>query len=106
MENAAPLPAGKSKSRALWFFFLLALVNLMWATQGTAVKFLEGKLGPIAITFLPFYVTTLLFVPLLVRERRRNPQAASHQPRRLAPVRRRRDRGADCGAAWHDLGHH
>ena len=77
MENAAPPPAGKSKSRALWFFVLLALVNLIWAAQGTAVKFLEGKLGPIAITFLPFYVTTLLFVPLLVRERRRNPGAAA-----------------------------
>ena len=77
MENAAPPPAAKSKSRALWFFLLLALVNLMWAAQGTAVKFLEGKLGPIAITFLPFYVTTLLFVPLLIRERRRNPGAAA-----------------------------
>jgi drug/metabolite transporter (DMT)-like permease len=77
MEAAAPFSAGKPKSRALWFLFLLALVNLMWATQGTAVKFLEGKLGPIAITFLPFYVTTLLFVPLLRRERRRNPQAAA-----------------------------
>ncbi len=77
MENAAPPPAAKSKSRALWFFLLLALVNLMWAAQGTAVKFLEGKLGPIAITFLPFYVTTLLFVPLLMRERRRSPGAAA-----------------------------
>ena len=77
METTAPLPAAKSKSRALWFFLLLALVNLIWAAQGTGVKFLEGKLGPIAITFLPFYVTTLLFVPLLLRERRRNPQAAA-----------------------------
>lgn len=76
METVASPPVTKSKSRALWYFFLLALVNLIWATQGTAVKFLEGKLGPIAITFLPFYVTTLLFVPLLVRERRRNPQAS------------------------------
>src|SRR5436309_9685969 len=74
--DSSPLPA-HSKSRVLWFFLLLALVNLMWAAQGTAVKFLEGKLGPIAITFLPFYVTTLLFVPLLMRERRRNPQAAA-----------------------------
>lgn len=77
METVASPPVAKSKSRALWYFFLLALVNLIWATQGTAVKFLEGKLGPIAITFLPFYVTTLLFVPLLVRERRRNPQASA-----------------------------
>jgi drug/metabolite transporter (DMT)-like permease len=77
METVASPPVAKSKSRALWYFFLLALVNLIWATQGTAVKFLEGKLGPIAITFLPFYVTTLLFVPLLMRERRRNPRAVA-----------------------------
>jgi drug/metabolite transporter (DMT)-like permease len=31
---------------------------------------------PIAITFVPFYVTTLLFVPLLIRKRRANPDAA------------------------------
>ena len=60
----------------MWFFSLLALVNLMWSAQGTAVKFLEHNLGPIAITFLPFYVTTVMFIPLLLRERRRNPQAA------------------------------
>ncbi|MBI1787587.1 MAG: DMT family transporter [Acidobacteria bacterium] len=60
---------------ALWYFFLLALVNLMWSAQGTAVKFLDRHLGPIAITFLPFYVTTLLLIPLLLRERRRNPAA-------------------------------
>lgn len=76
MENIASAPSAHPKSRITWFFLLLALVSLMWSAQGTAVKFLEGKLGPIAITFLPFYVTTLLFVPLLVRERRRNPQAA------------------------------
>jgi drug/metabolite transporter (DMT)-like permease len=77
METTATLPAEKSRSRMLWFFFLLALVNLMWAGQGTAVKFLEGKLGPMAITFLPFYVTTVLLLPLLVHERRRNPQAST-----------------------------
>jgi drug/metabolite transporter (DMT)-like permease len=76
LGSAAPAPA-QPKSRALWFLFLLALTNLMWAAQGTAVKFLSRQLGPIAITFLPFYVTTILFVPLLVRARRRNPQAAS-----------------------------
>ena len=70
-------PKAQPKSRVLWFFFLLALVSLMWAGQGTAVKFLEGKLGPIAITFLPFYVTTVLLVPLLIRERRRHAGAAT-----------------------------
>jgi drug/metabolite transporter (DMT)-like permease len=59
---------------------LLALTNLMWAGQGSAAKTLEQSAidggapwGPIAITFVPFYVTTLLFVPLLIWQRRRNP---------------------------------
>jgi drug/metabolite transporter (DMT)-like permease len=54
----------------LRYLLLLALVNLIWAGQGTAIKFLDGHLGPVAITFLPFYVATLLMTPLLVRARR------------------------------------
>ncbi len=64
------------KSRLAWYFSLLALVNLMWAAQGTAIKFLDRHLGPIAITFLPFYFSTLLLIPLLVRERRLHPGSA------------------------------
>jgi len=64
-----------SKTRTAWFFLLLALASLMWSGQGTAVKVLSRHLGPIAITFLPFYITTLLFVPLLLKLRRESPQA-------------------------------
>jgi drug/metabolite transporter (DMT)-like permease len=70
---AGPAPA--RKSRTAWYFLLLALASLMWSGQGSAVKFLDRVMGPIAITFVPFYVTTLLFVPLLIRMRRRNPGA-------------------------------
>jgi drug/metabolite transporter (DMT)-like permease len=63
------------KRKTVWYFFLLALASLMWSGQGTAVKVLNRQIGPIAITFLPFYITTLLFVPLLVRMRRENPGA-------------------------------
>lgn len=72
MHTTDNSPKAHPKSRFRWFFLLLALVNLIWAAQGTAVKFLEGKLGPIAITFLPICVTTVLLFPLLIRERRRN----------------------------------
>jgi len=58
-----------------WYFTLLALASLIWSAQGTAVKFLDRHMGPIAITFLPFYITTVLFVPLLIRKRRANPGA-------------------------------
>lgn len=64
-----------SKTRTGWFFLLLALASLMWSGQGTAVKILSRHMGPIAITFLPFYITTLLFVPLLLKLRRENPEA-------------------------------
>jgi drug/metabolite transporter (DMT)-like permease len=60
------------KGRAWQYFALLALANLMWAAQGVAVKFLGRQLGPIAITFVPFWVTTLLLLPVLFRERRRD----------------------------------
>lgn len=39
------------------------------------MKFLDRTMGPIAITFVPFYITTILFVPLLVCKRRANPSA-------------------------------
>jgi drug/metabolite transporter (DMT)-like permease len=58
------------KTRTAWYFFLLALACLIWSAQGAAVKFLGRQLGPVAITFLPFYITTALMAPLLWRTRR------------------------------------
>jgi len=66
-----------TKRQTAWYFLLLALASLMWSAQGTAVKVLDRHLGPIAITFLPFYITTLLFVPLLVKMKRENPSSPS-----------------------------
>lgn len=63
MSTSVAVASNKSKTG--WYFFLLALASLMWSGQGTAVKILDRHLGPIAITFLPFYITTLLFLPLL-----------------------------------------
>src|SRR5579864_2517175 len=63
----------RGMTRTVWYFFLMALASLIWSGQGIAVKVLDPHLGPIAITFLPFYVTTLLFIPLLLRLRRKNP---------------------------------
>src|SRR5580700_263919 len=72
------VPAVNStKPKTAFYFVLLALASLIWSGQGIAVKVLDPHLGPIAITFLPFYITTLLFVPLLIRMRHKNPSAAS-----------------------------
>jgi drug/metabolite transporter (DMT)-like permease len=63
------------RQKTIAYFFLLALASLIWSGQGIAVKVLDPHLGPIAITFLPFYVTTLLLIPLLIRLRRTNPDS-------------------------------
>lgn len=70
-------PALSQKHRTAWYFLLLALASLMWSGQGIAVKVLDRHLGPIAITFLPFFVTTILFAFLLQRMRRSNPCAVN-----------------------------
>src|SRR2546426_4243888 len=75
MSTAVGVQSGTRQT--IWYFILLALASLIWSGQGIAVKVLDPHLGPIAITFLPFYVTTLLFVPLLLRMRRKNPDAAN-----------------------------
>jgi len=59
--------------RTVLYLTFLALANFIWAAQGTAVKFLDRQMGPIAITFVPFWVTTILLIPLLLRTRRRSP---------------------------------
>jgi len=68
--------AVEAKRASAWrYFALLALANLMWASQGVAVKNLSRQLGPIAITFVPFWVTTAVLIPVLIRSRRRHPLA-------------------------------
>jgi drug/metabolite transporter (DMT)-like permease len=93
MPHDGPTPPSDRRARGLWFLLLLALASLMWSGQGTAVKFLESdrsggqatdmpkRLGPIAITFLPFYVATFLLLPLLVRLRRRDKKISWPSPR-------------------------
>ena len=70
-----------STHKTIWYFVLLALASLIWSGQGIAVKVLDRQLGPIAITFLPFYVTTLLFIPLLIALRRKNPGSTAPSAR-------------------------
>lgn len=59
----------------MWFASLLVICTLIWGSWGTAVKYAQDQLGPIAIAFLPFYVTTVLLIPLLIWKRRANPDA-------------------------------
>ena len=74
--------ASEAKRGHAWrYLALLALARLIWAAQGVAVKILGRQLGPIAVTFVPFWVTTVLLIPLLIRTRRRNPRPVAPGPR-------------------------
>ena len=75
MEAVQTNSSVRVRKSTAWYFFLMALACLIWSAQGTAIKFLDRQLGPVAITFLPFYVATILMIPLLVRARRRRPNA-------------------------------
>lgn len=75
VEVVSPGSIQRKRKSTAWYFLLLALASLMWSGQGTAIKFLDPHIGPIAITFLPFYCTTLLAIPLLLRMRRQRPTA-------------------------------
>jgi len=75
MATVADAQKQVHKGRMLGYFGLLAMASLIWSAQGTAVKFLDRHMGPMAITFVPFYITTLLFVPMLIHRRRANPAA-------------------------------
>ena len=58
MATTAETAGQTHKGRMLGYFTLLAMASLIWSAQGTAVKFLDRQMGPIAITFVPFYITT------------------------------------------------
>ncbi len=65
--NSASLASGR---KPLYLFvFILVVVNVIWAGQFTAIKFVEPFLGPFAIAFLPFALVTPMMAPLLFTNR-------------------------------------
>src|SRR5450759_1038872 len=59
------------KSRQLFDWFCLMIINFMWATQAPVIKLIGNRLGPVAIAFVPMILSTLLFLPALWYEGKR-----------------------------------
>ena len=102
-----PTPTHGDRAVGMWYFLLLAIANLIWAAQGTAVKFLERPgpegsphLGPIGITFLPFYVTTLLVRAAVDLAADGGARARTADVRAIGGVRHRRHLAARCWRSW------
>ena len=61
------------------YFFILVLVNLMWAFQFSGAKIATAQLGPITVALLPMAISTVLLAPLL---------RFGRTPRRRVPIGR------------------
>ena len=59
------------KQRKYLDWFWLMVINFMWATQAPVIKLMGDRLGPVAISFLPMILSTLLFLPMLWLDNRR-----------------------------------
>jgi drug/metabolite transporter (DMT)-like permease len=55
---------------------LLILANGIWASQFVMVKLVQREMGPIFATFFPMTLATLILIPVVRHERRKNPAAA------------------------------
>ncbi|MGE5646984.1 MAG: DMT family transporter [Acidobacteriota bacterium] len=60
-----------AKTTKLLDWFLLMVVNFMWATQAPVIKLIGDRLGPVAIAFVPMILSTLMFLPALWYEGRK-----------------------------------
>jgi drug/metabolite transporter (DMT)-like permease len=47
---------------------LLLVCNLIWSSQFVLVKIVQEQMGPVAATFLPMTLATLLLIPIVWRE--------------------------------------
>src|SRR5215510_8693929 len=52
---------------------LLLACNLIWASQFVMVKLVQEQMGPVFATFFPMTLATVLLIPIVRRERRKNP---------------------------------
>lgn len=56
-------------------WFLVILVNFMWATQVPVIRLMGDRLGPTNIAFVPMLLSTLMFLPFLWVENRKRKQS-------------------------------
>lgn len=50
---------------------IVVIVNLMWATQVPAIRFIGDRLGPVTVAFIPMIVSTVLFLPFLLAQNKK-----------------------------------
>ena len=56
------------KAQKHFDWFLILVINFMWATQVPVIKLIGERLGSVAIAFVPMILSTLIFLPALWHE--------------------------------------
>jgi len=46
-------------------WFLVVIVNFLWATQVPVIRFIGDRLGPVAVAFIPTILSTIFLIPFL-----------------------------------------
>ena len=60
------VPEGLDHRLPIQSYLLLTIACLMFGSQGIAIKYFARQVGPIQLTFLPFFTATLLLIPILI----------------------------------------
>ncbi len=63
-------------------WFLLLTCNLIWASQFVMVKLVQAQMGPVAATFLPMALATLILIPIVSFEKKRTGRSWQRMPHR------------------------
>ncbi|MFC2076685.1 DMT family transporter [candidate division KSB1 bacterium] len=61
-----------SRQNLVHWFFLFSC-NLMWALQFTCIKLVQDQVGPLFTVWGPMTLATVMLLPFILRERKRNP---------------------------------
>jgi drug/metabolite transporter (DMT)-like permease len=55
-----------AKSQKGFDWFLLVIVNFLWATQVPVIRYIGDSLGPVTVAFIPTVLSTILLIPFLI----------------------------------------
>jgi len=70
----------RPSKRSLTDISLLILVNAIWGAQFTAYKLVSNDIGPVTVSAWIFLIASLILIPFVLRDRRRNSGGQRNDP--------------------------
>ena len=60
-----------AKVQKYWDWFLVVVINFMWATQVPVIRLIGDRLGPVTLAYVPMILSTAIFLPVFWNEQRK-----------------------------------